>query len=123
MDVRDDPTPGDGGLDESVELLVSPDRQLQVPRSDAFHLEVLAGVAGQFQDFGRQVFEDGGRVDGRGRPDAVTLVDRVLQEAVDTTDGELQARLGRARGRGLFGGRGLAALATLPTFSSFARLL
>ena len=47
MDVGDDPSPGDGGLDEGVQLLVPPDGQLQVPRGDPLDVQVLGGVTGQ----------------------------------------------------------------------------
>lgn len=33
-------------------------------RGDAFDFQVFGRVAGQFEDFGREVFEDGGYVDG-----------------------------------------------------------
>lgn len=42
VDVRDDTTTSDGGLDECVQLLVTTDGQLQVTRRDALHLEILA---------------------------------------------------------------------------------
>ena len=47
MDVGDDPSPGDGGLDEGVQLLVPPDGQLQVPRGGPLDVQVLGGVTGQ----------------------------------------------------------------------------
>ena len=50
MDVGDDSSAGDGGLDEGVQLLVSPDGQLQVAGGDTLHLQVLGGVAGQLQN-------------------------------------------------------------------------
>jgi hypothetical protein len=37
---------------------------LEVARSDALDLEVLGGVAGQFEDFGSQVLENSRDVDG-----------------------------------------------------------
>jgi len=122
VDVRDDTTPGDGGLDEGVELLVTADRELEVAGRDALHLEVLAGVPGQLEDLGGEVLEDRRRVDGRRRTDAVTVVDCALEEPVDPTDGELQSCLARTGLRGLLRGGGLTALATLTAFSTFARL-
>ena len=38
MNVGDDTTAGDGGLDEGVELLVTADGQLEVARGDTLHL-------------------------------------------------------------------------------------
>lgn len=54
----------DGGADEGVEFFVASDGELEVARGDALDLEVFGGVAGEFEDFGREVFEDGGDVHG-----------------------------------------------------------
>ena len=125
MDVGDDSSAGDGGLDEGVQLLVSPDGQLQVAGGDTLHLQVLGGVAGQlqnleneregFQTFARhvtfltirqceryphlssQVFEDGGAVDGGGGSDASVRGGAVLQVPVDTAHRELETRARRSR--------------------------
>ena len=93
MDVRDHSTPGDGGLDQRVELLVTADRELEMARRDTLDLEVLAGVAGELEDLGGQVLKDGGRVDGGGGTDTLGLLDGGLEETVDTTDGELSSLL------------------------------
>jgi hypothetical protein len=122
VDVGDDPTARYGGLDQRVQLLVPPDGELEVAGRDALHLEVLAGVPGQFQNLRRQVLEDGGRVDGRRGPHPVALVDAPLQEAVDPTDGELQAGLGTPRLGCLLAGGGLPPLAALPSLSTFSGL-
>jgi len=120
VDVRDDTTSGDRGLDEGVELLVTADRELQVPGRDTLHLQVLAGVSGQFQNFGREVLEDGRRVHGCGRADAVAVVDGLLEEPMDAAHGELKPGLGRTRLGSFLGGRGFAALSSLAAFTSFA---
>ena len=65
--MRQDTTKGDGGADQGVEFLVAADGELEMARRDALYLEVLCRVAGQFEDFGGQVFEDGGYVDGGWR--------------------------------------------------------
>ena len=74
MDVRDDSTSSDCGLDEGVELLVSTDRQLEMSRRDALHLQVLARVAGKFQDFSSQILQNGRTVDGCRGPHPVLAV-------------------------------------------------
>ena len=56
MDVRDDATAGDGGLDQGVQLLVSSDGQLQVAGGDTLHFQILGGVARQLKNFSSQVF-------------------------------------------------------------------
>ena len=43
MNVGDDTTAGDGGLDEGVELLVTADGELEVAGGDALHLEYWEG--------------------------------------------------------------------------------
>jgi hypothetical protein len=61
------------------------------------HLQVLGGVSGQLQHFGRQVLEDGGSVDGSGGSDTAVGSRAALQHAVNTTDRKLQTGLARAR--------------------------
>lgn len=58
VDVGDNTTTSDSCLNKRVELFITTDGQLQVARSDAFDLEVLAGVTGQFENLGCEVFED-----------------------------------------------------------------
>ena len=64
VDVGDHTTAGDGGLDQSVQLLVSPDGQLEMSGCDPLHLEILTGVAGQLEDLGSEVLQDGRAVHG-----------------------------------------------------------
>ena len=90
MDVRDDTTARDGGLDEGVELLVTTDGELKVARGDTLDLEVLGGVTGKLEDLGGEVLKDGSGVHGGGGTDAAVLVNALLEETVDTTDRELQ---------------------------------
>jgi len=90
VDVGDDTTAGNGGLDESVELLVTTDGELQVAGGDTLDLQVLGGVTGKLEDLSGQVLEDGSAVDGSSSTDTTTSVAAVLEEAVDTADGELE---------------------------------
>ena len=48
---------------EFVQLLVVPDGELEMTRYDTLLLVITRGVAGEFEDLSRQVFEDGGEVD------------------------------------------------------------
>ena len=61
--MRDHTTASNGSLDQSVKLLVTSDSELQVAGSYSLHLEVLAGIASEFQDLSGEVFKDGSRVD------------------------------------------------------------
>jgi len=89
VNVGDDTTASNGGLDEGVELLVTSDGELQVAGGDTLDLQVLGGVTGKLEDLSGQVLEDGSAVDGGSRTDTTTSVATILEEAVDTADGEL----------------------------------
>ena len=56
VDVGNHPTPGDGGLDQRVELLVPPDGELQVPGGDSLHFQVLTGIVCQLLTFSKFCF-------------------------------------------------------------------
>ena len=122
VDVRDDTTSGNGSLDQGIQFFVTPNGQLQVARSDTLDLQILAGVSSQLEDLGRQVFENCRRVNGSGSSDTVSLVNRLLQETVNTTDRELKSGLGTSGLWCLLAGGGLASLSSFSALSSFARL-
>ena len=50
---------------------------------DPLHLEVLGGVAGQLEDLGGEVLQDGGAVDGGGGSDTTCGETATLQVTVD----------------------------------------
>ena len=62
VDVRDHTTTSNGGLDQSVQLLVSPDGELEMSGGDPLHLQILTGVPCQLEDLGGEVLQDGGAV-------------------------------------------------------------
>lgn len=62
MDVRDHAAASDGGLDEGVELFVTTDGELQVARSDALHLQVLARITRKLEHLSGEVLEDSSSV-------------------------------------------------------------
>ena len=96
MDVGEDTTGGDGdGAEELGELLIVADRQLDVAGHDAGLLVVAGRVAGELEDLGGEVLEDGGEVHGGTGTDAGGVLAR-LEVARDAADGELEARLGGA---------------------------
>ena len=92
VNVGNHATTGDRRLDHRVELLITANGQLQMAWGDAFHLEILAGVAGQFQDFGGEVLENGRAVDCRSCADSAVRTDARLQEPVDPANRELEKR-------------------------------
>ena len=64
MDVRDDSSTGNGGLDEEIEFFVSSDGELKMSGGDSSDLEVFGSVSSQLENLSSQVFQDSGSVDG-----------------------------------------------------------
>lgn len=89
VNVRDHTTSSNGSLDQSVQLFVTADSQLQMTRSYSLHLKVLASIACKFQDLSGQVLEDGSSVDGGCSADAAVRANSALQESVDSSNREL----------------------------------
>ena len=95
MDVGQDTTLGDGDVSEKlVQLLIVPDGELQVAGNDTGLLVIAGGVASQFEDFGGQVLENSGQVDGRTGTDTLSVV-ALTEKTVDTADGERETSLRR----------------------------
>ena len=71
MDVGEHAALGDRDAREELgELLVVADRELDVARDDARLLVVARGVAGELENLGGEVLEDGGEVDRGAGADA-----------------------------------------------------
>lgn len=96
VNVRDHTTTGNGGVDEGVELLVSADSELEMARRDTLDLEILGGVTSKLENLGGEVLKDGSTVDGSSGSNTTVGLDALLQESVDTTDGELESSPGRS---------------------------
>ena len=77
------------------------DGERDVAGDDAGLLVVAGGVAGELEDLGAEVLEDGGEVDGGAGAHAGGVL-ALAEVAADTADGELEAGLGAAAG-GLLG--------------------
>ena len=92
VDVGNDTTTCDGGLDEGIELLVTTDGELEMTRSDTLDFQVLGCVSSELENLGGQVLHDGRGVDSCGRSDALLLGNTLLQVSVDTSDRELFMR-------------------------------
>jgi hypothetical protein len=58
-------------------------------RGDTLDLQVLCRIACKFKDFGREVFEDGGKVDGCFGADACLLARNCAKVALYATAWEL----------------------------------
>lgn len=102
VDVGEDTAGGDGdAAEELVELLVVLDGEGDVAGDDAGLLVVAGGVAGELEDLGAEVLEDGGEVDGGTGTHAGGVL-ALTEVTADTADGELQTGLG-GRAGGLLG--------------------
>ena len=110
VDVGENTTRSNGHVaEELVEFLVVAHSKLKVTRDNTGLLVVTCSVSCKLKDFSAQVLHDGSKVHWCTTADALGIT-AFLQEAVDTTDRELQTSLGRARG----------ALALLLAASSFS---
>ena len=87
--MRQDTTEGYGGADQSIELLISADRELEMARCDALDLEILGSVAGKFENLSGEVLEDSCDIDSSFGADAHLVLSVVLEETLDTTAREL----------------------------------
>lgn len=90
MDVREDTTLRDGDArQELVQFLVVTDRQLKMSRYDSGLLVVAGSVSGQLENFGGEIFHDGGEVDGSAGTDTFGVIS-LPQQSVYTTDWKLK---------------------------------
>ena len=106
MDVGQNSSLGHGDLaEESVQLFVVADGELEMSRDDPAPLVVtvvLGGVAGQLEELGGEVLEHRGEVDGGSSSES--LGETALAEVSrDTTDRKLQTGPGTPRGVGSLG--------------------
>ena len=52
MDVRNDTTTGDGGLDKGIELFITSDGKKQMSWGDSLDLQILTGVTSKLKYLG-----------------------------------------------------------------------
>lgn len=83
---------------QSVQFFVILDRQRNVAWHNTTLFVVASGVAGQLENFRTQVLEDGCQIDRRSSTHTGGVL-ALTEVTADTTDGELQACLGRGGGR------------------------
>lgn len=108
VDVWQNTTLGDGDVSQQlVQLLIVSDGELKVTGDDTGLLVVTSGVASQLEDFGSEVLEDSGEVDGSTGTNTLSVV-ALAEKTVDTTNGERETGLG-GTGLSVLGARGLAA--------------
>lgn len=83
-------TERNGSADQGVELLVTTDSELQMAGRDTLDFEILSGVSSKFEDFGGEVLENGGEIDGGFAADARLLAGDVPEMAFYAAAGELE---------------------------------
>ena len=100
VDVGEDTAVGDSNARKELgELLVVADGELDVAGDDARLLVVAGGVAGELEDLGTEVLEDGREVDGGASTDTVGVL-ALLEVPGDAADGELEPGLSVGNGGG-----------------------
>jgi hypothetical protein len=75
-----------------VQLLIVTDSELEMTGDDTRLFVVAGGVAGQLEDFGCEVLENGGQVDWGTSTDTLSIV-ALSEETMDTTDWESETSL------------------------------
>lgn len=84
---------GDGRADEGVEFFVTTNSELEMAWRNALDFEIFCGVAGEFENFGGKVFEDGSKVDGGFGTDTHLVAGRVTEVTLYATAWELWSRV------------------------------
>ena len=87
--MRNHTTTSNGCLDESIELLITTDRELKMTRSDTLDFQVLGSISGELENLGGQVLHDGCGVHGGSSSNTLLLGNTLFQVSVHTTNGEL----------------------------------
>lgn len=93
MDVRNDTTTGNGGLDQGIELLVTSNGKLQMSWGNSLHLKILGSVTGKLENLSSEVLKNGSAVDSGSGTDSVVGADFTLQESMDSSDWELNSKI------------------------------
>lgn len=89
VNVRQDSSSSDRSPNQTIQFLISTNRQLQMPRRDTFDPQIFRSVSSQLEDFSGEIFEDRRGVDGSFRSDSHVVLSTSFQVTMDTTDWEL----------------------------------
>lgn len=94
MDVGQDTALGNGDMTEQlVQFLIVSDGELKMTGNDTGLLVVTSSIASQLEDFGREVLQYGGKIDGSTSTDTLGIV-TLTEQTVDAADGESETSLG-----------------------------
>lgn len=103
--MRQDTSKSNRSANQRIQFLISSDGELEMAGGDALDFQVFGGVAGEFEDFGGEVFKDGGDVDGGWRGGVVYVSFEWCEDNFDEG-----GALWRGKGKwGDSGGKGLVA--------------
>lgn len=92
VNMRKHTASSDGSLDQWVQLFVTTDSKLKMPRCNTFDFEVLGRITSQFKNFCCQIFQNSCRV-YRSLGSYTCIVSApFLQITMNTTNGELHRR-------------------------------
>jgi hypothetical protein len=89
VDVWDDTSTSDGGLDEGVQFLITSNCQLEMSWSNSLNLKVLRGVTSELKNLSSQVLEDSSTVNGGSGSDSAVGAHSALKNSMDSSDWEL----------------------------------
>ena len=93
MDVRDDTTTGNSGLDQGIELLVTSNGKLQMSWGNSLHFEILGSVTSKLENLSGKVLKNGSAVDCGCGTDSVVGADFTLQESMNSSNWELNSKI------------------------------
>lgn len=89
MNVGNDTTTGNSGLDKAVEFFVTSNCELKMAGSDSLHSERTTGVTCKFKNLSGEVFKNSCSVDGWRGTNSGVWGHSSFQESVDATHREL----------------------------------
>ena len=89
VNVRNDTSASDCGLDECIQFFVTTNGKLQVARSNTLNFQIFGCISCQLKNFGSQVFKNSGSVHSSGGTNTLSLRNPSLEVSVDTADRKL----------------------------------
>lgn len=90
MNVRNDATAGNRCLNQTVQLLVAANSELQMTWRNTLYFQVLTGIARKLKNLRRKVLQNSRGVHGGRSTDALLTAYAVFEVAVNAADRELE---------------------------------
>ena len=89
VDVGDDATASNCGLDQGIKLFIPSNGQLQMSRSDTLHTQITGRITSQLKNLRAQIFANGSHVDCRCCSNATVTCHSNLEMTVYTSHRKL----------------------------------